>query len=128
MHSTIKRLTEEHERLRALADRLDAYLARAEAPQEAAFTQLGWQLVQELSMHLASERAAMRKHAENDVEKRFGLDEAFMQHIATWGATSVAAGWRNYVTETRRLLDRLRERMAFEEATIFPAVRWRRAA
>ncbi|MHA6722405.1 hemerythrin domain-containing protein [Sphingomonas sp. RS2018] len=127
MYSTITRLKTEHDRLRELADRLDRFLDGDAAPKDANFTQLGWVLVQELSLHLASERAALRTHKENDVAQRFGLDEAFVRHVATWGNASVAAGWSRYVTETRLLLNALRDRMAFEEATIFPAVRYRRA-
>lgn len=127
MYATITRLKAEHDRLRELADRLDRFLDGETAPKDADFTQLGWMLVQELSLHLASERAALQRHKENDVAQTFGLDEAFVRHVATWGNASVVAGWSRYVTETRMLLKGLRDRMAFEEATVFPAVKYRRA-
>jgi hypothetical protein len=39
-----------------------------------------------------------------------------------WGAIAIRDGWRDYRTAAAALLNRLRKRMTYEEATFFAAL------
>lgn len=112
-----------HGELRAMADRLEAYLHGDAPPQDAAFAHLRWMLVRELSLHLAGERAALERwQAEvGQWAARLDLafDDAFKQHVVKWSGASLSANWCRYCLETRALLRRMRKRMAFEDRTVF---------
>ena len=128
----IDQLRNDHDRLRDLADRLDRFLDSDAPPIDPEFSQLRWILVRELSMHLASERAALEawraKSRGNDHDLDFELDDAFMQHIVAWSGATMSTRWKHYCESTRALLHRLRQRMEFEETSMFPAMGRRRFA
>jgi hypothetical protein len=122
----IANLQHDHDRLRALAADLDVYLVQPTPPAGPEFAQLRWQLVRELSMHLAAERAALqtwqRSAGAAGSHIDLGLDAAFTDHVAKWSGVSLAQSWHCYRSSARALLSRLRTRMDREERLMFPAL------
>ena len=125
------RLHHDHQALRAMADRLEAYLVGDAPPQDPEFSHLRWMMVREMTLHLATERAALARWQADSVELSrdfdFAFEEAFKQHVVKWSGASMISNWCRYCLETRALLRRMRKRMAFEERTLFPAIRRSRA-
>jgi hypothetical protein len=87
----IGRLKNDHDRIRAILDRLDIFLDGAAPPISIEFPRLRWELMRELS-----------------------------DHVARWTVGAIQDGWQSYRATARALLARLRRRMAFEEQAIFP--------
>lgn len=117
----------EHDRVRAILDRLDLHLDRPAAPVDPEFARLRWTLARELATHLASERGsfpALRTGLRGDALYR-GIDHALGQdlanHASTWTVVRIAADWPAFRREARLLARRLRRRMTYEETVLFPA-------
>lgn len=122
----IAQLQDDHDRLRDLADQLERYLDGDTPPRDPHFAQLRWMLVRELSMHMAAERKTLAEwqaaSGASGEALDTGLDQAFTDHVVTWSGATMGDSWNNYRTATQALLRRLRRRMAFEEARMFPAL------
>lgn len=124
--TVIAHLQHDHDRLRALAANLDTHLAEPSPPTGFEFAQLRWQLVRELSMHLAAERPALeawqRRAGASANHLDLSLDAAFTEHVVQWSGASLTQSWNCYRASARALLARLRARMDREEQLMFPAL------
>jgi hypothetical protein len=120
----IGRLKNDHDRIRAILDRLDIFLDGAAPPISIEFPRLRWELMRELSVHLAVERTKLpglsKSHPKLYAQMDLGLDAALSDHVARWTVGAIQDGWQSYRATARALLARLRRRMAFEEQAIFP--------
>jgi hypothetical protein len=124
----IEQLTQEHDRLHALADQLDCFLDAETMPTDPAFSRLRWTMLRQLSTHFAAERHALSP-ARNDpaIAGLFAsldsdLDGAIDAHMLEWSAARMQAAWPNYRSAARALLKRLRRRMRYEEGVLYPAI------
>lgn len=124
----ITQLTDDHDRIRAIAADLERYLDGDIAPGDRRFTQCRLELMRVLSTHLAFERYAI-----GNLEYRprgrdlasgldVALDQALRDHMLEWTGTAIHKQWDRYRAATRDLLTRLRARMRYEETAVFPAL------
>ena len=122
----IDQLNAEHDRVRAAAARIEAFLDAPEAPRDPAFARLRWTLARELATHLATERhiyPKVRAKLRGDALYRGidrELDDDLGRHMADWTVAAIEADWLRYRREARLLLRRLRRRMQYEETALFP--------
>lgn len=112
----IARFTDDHVRVRALSAKLSAFLNEPCAPIVPGFARCRWELVRELSTHLACERRLLSRLPIADDT----LDKALHRHMLDWTGAAIQARWSAYVHEARALLRRLDQRMDHEERVLFP--------
>lgn len=114
-------LTQDHDRLREIADRLDAYLQEPSAPVDIEFSRLRWALIRQLTLHLAREKVVFGSDA-SGTDGCMGdpLDAQFQEYMTAWDARAIQRGWAHYCRVSRALLRQLRARMRREEAYLFP--------
>jgi hypothetical protein len=124
----LKKLKDDHDRLRAIIDALDEQLKTEEPSESSDFARLRWTLIRELCVHAALERRALPTLYASLAKPAFDsgldheLDKALTSHMIEWGAIAIRDGWRDYRTAAAALLNRLRKRMTYEEATFFAAL------
>lgn len=117
----LDQLTQDHDRLREIADRLDTYFQEPSAPVDIEFSRLRWALIRQLTLHLAREKAVFGTHAAGaDGCMDESLDTQFQEYMTAWDARAIQRGWVHYCRVSRALLRQLRARMRREEAYLFP--------
>lgn len=132
-------LSEEHDRLDAIAIELLALVDRADGPTPA-LSALRWRLSRTLLMHLAKEDKHLYPMLEGfadprvaETARRFsremgGLATAYGDYVQRWTAGAVAADWPAFANETRKLLGALRHRILREERDLYPLIAARSAS
>ena len=126
--ATISRFVDDHARIRKIVAALERFLQLERAPDEAAFARRRWELIREVSVHLAVEGRII-----TDMAKGIRLAPHLLQqdatlaaevrtHMAEWTAAAIEERWPTYRRTTRALLARLRRRMEYEETSLFPAL------
>lgn len=120
----ISRLINDHDRIRAILDRLEAFLLADAPPTSIEFPRLRWELMREMAVHLAVERSKLpglsKSHPKLYSQIDLGLDAALSDHVARWTVSAIQDSWHSYRMSARTIVARLRRRMAFEEQAIFP--------
>ncbi|WP_303544298.1 hypothetical protein [Sphingomonas natans] len=117
---------DDHERLRAIVGRLEAFLEASSPPVDMAFPRLRWELIRELSVHSAVERMKLPGLSKTHAAVYHGLDTeldaAVSAHMIEWSVSSIQDGWHAYRASARALLARLLRRMRYEEQALFPLI------
>jgi Hemerythrin HHE cation binding domain len=123
----LDRLTQDHRRIEALADRLESMLVGPLAP-ETGLSEVRWALAREVLRHNADEERHVYRplrHTYPD-ETGYGSESSaefrrlMRDHFRRWDGHAIASGWRDYGVAARALLVVIRNRIRHEETRIFP--------
>jgi hemerythrin HHE cation binding domain-containing protein len=125
-------LSDEHREIRALLDRLDAYLASGESPDPVPFLHFRRDFGRTVTLYLkkadwtlyprlkASSRPELRAAAMRLCSEIGALEEAFGAYARRWTSSRIAHDWAGYRQETAAMIRLLDRRMLLEEQELFP--------
>lgn len=128
---SVERLIAEHEQLDALAEALEAHVA-AQQPDIPATLAAKSILSITLDAHLRDEDAGLYAKLAGRSDLGLGnlslslqqelesLRHDWSAYLTEWCDDAVESDWRNFVEETRRMMARLRDRIARENGYLFP--------
>jgi hypothetical protein len=130
--SELTRLREDHAKLARMFLRLDHIVAQAEAPPQTELFEFRHELMTTLIGHLKLEDWALYPRligsgdeeisakGEQFKEEMGGLAPAFVEHCDKWTASTIGSDWAGYCSDTRALLDALRDRLFRENRELLP--------
>lgn len=130
--SELSKLRDDHARLGRLFMQLGRVIENSKPPSSVELFDLRRDLVSTLLAHLKLEDWALYPRLIDSGEteiaaagQRFkdemgGLAPAFLAYCDRWNATSIAADWQGYCTETRAILDALMNRLRSENRELLP--------
>lgn len=125
-------LSDEHREIRALLDRLNAYLASSDAPDPVPFLHFRRDFGRAVTLYLkkadwivyprlkASGRPDLKAAALRLCAEIGALEEAFGAYARRWMSSRIAADWAGYRNETMAMIRRLDRRLLLEERELCP--------
>jgi hypothetical protein len=125
-------LSDEHREIRALLERLNAYLASGESPDPVPFLHFRRDFGRTVTLYLkkadwtlyprlrASSRPELRAVAVRLGEEIGSLEEAFGAYARRWTSARIAHDWPGYRDETQAVVRQLDRRMQLEERELCP--------
>lgn len=122
----------EHRQLDAMMHEFDCLVAAAAPPEPLGFLHFRRDFARLLTQHLkredwliyprlrASPKAELREAAERLCAEIGAFERMFAAYGRRWTSAQIAADWDGFRIETADLLQRLRRRIAMEEAELYP--------
>jgi hypothetical protein len=128
----LKRLLDEHARIRALADQLEAVIAGRRPDDATIFWRLRWSILSLILQNWRHQRAEVMEPLLRDpragvaaLAEEFNADLAeisrrYLDHIIRWDSDEGMADWTLYGDQVQPLFGVLRDRLEREERLLFP--------
>ena len=125
-------LSDEHREIRALLDRLNAYLAGSDSPDPVPFLHFRRDFGRAVTLYLkkadwtlyprlrASNRPELRAAAMRLCDEIGSLEEAFGAYARRWTSARIEQDWAGYRGETMAVIRQLDRRMLLEERELCP--------
>jgi hypothetical protein len=135
----LRRLLDEHARIRDLADQLEAVIAGRRPEDATLFWRMRWSLLSLILQNLRHEKVAVLEPllrdsrpevvmlAESFADDLAEITTRYLDHIIRWNSEEGMVHWTAYGDQVQALIGVLRDRMEREERLLYPLI-WPEAA